>query len=151
YDDPTVKSVYVAFAKRLANQQNRFIQIAVPNYTLADDPTVISVSNGVVLSNGTVIDAVKATAWVAGATAGANANQSLTHTAYDDAVAVHGRLNDSQITKALLNGEFLFELHNGKVVVEQDTNTFTSFNPDKRKHFSKNRVVRTINGIKKDW
>lgn len=151
YDDPTIKSVYVAFAKRLANQQNRFIQIVVPNYAQADDPTVISVSNGVILSNSTVIDAVKATAWVAGATAGANANQSLTHTAYDDAVAVHGRLNDSQITKALLNGEFLFEQHNGKVVVEQDINTFTSFSPDKRKHFSKNRVVRTINGVVKDW
>ena len=103
-----------------------------------------------VLSDGTTLNNVQATAWVAGATAGANVNQSLTYAAYDGAVDVDTRYTHTQIVQALQNGEFLFVPSDGRAIVEQDINTFTSFTPEKRQHFSKNRVIRVLDAIGND-
>lgn len=149
--DPTLKSVYVAFAKRLREDEGRKIQLAVENYPSADYEGVISVKNGVILSDGTTLTAAQATAWAAAATAGAEMNESLTYQAYDDAVDVGTRYTNSQIEAALLAGEFVFTLSNGRPVVEQDINTLTSFTPTKPKSFSKNRVIRVLDGIANDF
>lgn len=94
--------------------------------------------------------AAQTTAWVAGATAGAANNESLTYKAYDDAVDVATRYTNSQIEAALRAGEFLFTPNNGRAVIEQDINTLTSFTPDKGRAFSKNRVIRVLDGIAND-
>lgn len=150
-DDQTLKSLYVSFVKRMRGDEGKKIQVVMPNYPDADYEGVISVKNGVILSDGTVIDAVKAVAWVAGATAGADINQSLTYQAYDDAVDVDTRYTNSQIIDALNNGEFLFSPSDGKAIVEQDINTLTSFTPTKGKQFRKNRVIRVLDGIAVDF
>jgi hypothetical protein len=149
--DSTLKSVYVAFANRLREDEGRKIQIAVENYPSADYEGVISVKNGVILSDGTTLTAAQATAWTAAATAGAEMNESLTYQAYDDAVDVGTRYTNSQIEAALLAGEFVFTLNNGRPVVEQDINTLTSFTPTKPKAFAKNRVIRVLDGIANDF
>jgi len=148
--DETLKGIFVSFVRRLRETEGKKIQVVLPDYPSADYEGVISVKNGVILADGTVIDNVKATAWVAGATAGANVNQSLTYTAYDDAIDVDTRYTHSQIEQALLNGEFLFVPSSGRAIVEQDINTFTSYTPEKGKHFSKNRVIRVLDGIAND-
>lgn len=148
--DETLKGIFVSFVRRLRETEGKKIQVVLPDYPSADYEGVISVKNGVILADGTVIDNVKATAWVAGATAGANVNQSLTYTAYDDAIDVDTRYTHSQIEQALLNGEFLFVPSGGRAIVEQDINTFTSYTPEKGKHFSKNRVIRVLDGIAND-
>jgi Phage tail sheath protein. len=150
-DDATLKSVYVSFTKRLRDEEGKMIQTVVANYPLADYEGVISVKNGVLLSNGTTLSAAQATAWVAGATAGAQMNQSLTYQAYDDAVDAVPRYSNSQIEAAIKSGEFLFTQNNGRAVVETDINTFTSYTPEKRRHFSKNRVMRVLDGIANDF
>lgn len=149
-DDATLKPIYAAYVRRLREDEGKYVQVVLANYPEADYEGVISVKNGVILSDGTVIDAVKATAWVAGATAGAAVNQSLTYTAYDDAVDVDVRYSNSDIIKALNNGEFLFVPRDGKAVVEQDINTFCSFTPTKGKERRKNRVIRVLDGIAND-
>jgi hypothetical protein len=149
--DDTLKSVYVSFIKRLRDQEGKEVQLILENYPAADYEGVISVKNGVVLSDGTVLTAAQATAWVAGATAGAQVNESLTYDAYDDAIDVSPRFTNSQIEAALLAGEFVFTPNGGRAVVEQDINTFTSFTPDKKKHFSKNRVIRVLDGLRNDF
>lgn len=148
--DETLKGIFVSFVRRLRETEGKKIQVVLPDYPSADYEGVISVKNGVILVDRTVIDKVKATAWVAGATAGANVNQSLTYTAYDDAIDVDTRYTHSQIEQALLNGEFLFVPSDGRAIVEQDINTFTSYTPEKGKHFSKNRVIRVLDGIAND-
>jgi hypothetical protein len=148
--DETLKGIFVSFVRRLRETEGKKIQVVLPDYPSADYEGIISVKNGVILADGTVIDKVKATAWVAGATAGANVNQSLTYTAYDDAIDVDTRYTHSQIEQALLNGEFLFVPSDGRAIVEQDINTFTSYTPEKGKHFSKNRVIRVLDGIAND-
>ena len=149
--DATLKGVYSAFARRLRDDEGKKIQVVMENYSTADYEGVISVKNGVVLADGTTLTAAQATAWVAGATAGAAVNESLTYAAYDDAVDANPRYTNSQIITALQAGEFLFTPSNGRAVVEQDINSFTSYTPDKPKSFGKNRVLRVLDGINNDF
>ncbi|MGG1597613.1 phage tail sheath family protein [Paenibacillus naphthalenovorans] len=149
--DATLKGVYASFAKRLRDDEGRKIQVVMENYPIADYEGVISVKNGVILADGTALTAAQAVAWVAGATAAAAANQSLTYSAYDDAVDANPRYTNSQIIAALKNGEFLFTLNNARAIVEQDINTFKSFTPTKGKHFRKNRALRALDGLANEW
>jgi hypothetical protein len=149
-NDSTLKSVYVAFAKRLRDDEGKKIQAVLENYPTANHEGVISVKNGVVLSDGTVLDSISATAWVAGATAAAQVNESLTYQAYDDAIDANPRYTNSQIETALKAGEFLFTQNQGGALVEQDINTLTSFTVTKGKIFSKNRVIRVLDAINND-
>lgn len=149
--DNTLKSLYSAFIRRLREDEGKKVQAVLENYPSADYEGVISVKNGVILSDGTVLTAGQTTAWVAGATAGAALNHSLTYQPYDDAVDVNPRYTNTQIEAALRAGEFLFTANNGKAIVEQDINTLVSFIPDKGKVFSKNRVIRVLDGIANDF
>jgi len=148
--DATLKSVYTAFVKRLRDSEGQKVQAVLENYPTADYEGVISVKNGVVLSDGTSLTAAQAVAWVAAATAAAEMNESLTYSAYDDAVDVSTRYTNSQIVAALLAGEMVFVQNKGRAVIEQDINTLTSFTPTKGKQFSKNRVIRVLDGIGND-
>lgn len=150
-DDVSLKSLYTAFVKRLREDEGKKVQAVIPEYPAADDEGVISVKNGVILSDGTILTAAQACAWTAGATAGAQVNESLTYTAYEDAVDVSPRYTNSQIEAALRNGEFVFSPSNGRAIVEQDINTLTSFTPSKDKQFGKNRVVRVLDGLANDY
>lgn len=149
--DPQLKSLYVSFIKRLRDGEGKLCQLVLENYPLADTEGVISVKNGVQLADGSILEAVEAIAWVTGATAGANVNESLTYQPYDDAIDAVPRYTNSEIITALQNGEFLFTHNDGRAIVEQDINTFTTFTPKKRKHFSKNRVIRTLDGLGNDY
>jgi len=149
--DLSLKSLYAAFARRLREEEGRKIQVVLANYSSADSEGVISVKNGVKLLDGTVLDAQKATVWVAAATAGAPMNKSLTYEAYEEAADADIRYTNSQTVEALQAGEFLFTVSGGRVIVEQDINTFTGYSPEKGKAFSKNRVIRVLDGIANDF
>jgi hypothetical protein len=149
-DDAALKPVYVAFVKRMRETEGKKVQAVLTNYPAADYEGVISVKNGVILSDGTTLTPAQTVAWVAGATAGANLNEALTYTAYDDAVDVTPRYTSTQIEAALKAGEFLFTPSGGRAVVEQDINTLQSFTPEKGRQFRKNRVLRVLDGIAND-
>lgn len=144
--DETIKLAGANFIKRLRDEEGRKCQVVVSGYA-ADSEAVINVKNGVILADGTVIDAVKATGWIAGATAAAGVAQSLTYTAYDGAVDVSPRYVDSDIISALKAGEFLFTEKRGSAVVEQDINSLLTYTSEKSKSFSKNRVIRVLDDI----
>ncbi|MFC5703183.1 phage tail sheath family protein [Cohnella faecalis] len=149
--DNVLKGVYAAFARRLRDTEGTKVQAVLENYPVADHEGIISVKNGVVLSDGTTLTAAQATAWVAGATAAATIAESLTYQAYDDAVDASPRYTNSQTITALEAGELLFTVSGGKAIVEQDINSLTSFTPDKGKQFRKNRVVRVLDGVGNDF
>ncbi|WP_340025975.1 phage tail sheath family protein [Paenibacillus sp. FSL K6-1096] len=149
-EDNSLKSLYSAYVKRLRNTEGKKVQAVLSDYAMADHEGIISVANGVVLSDGTVVDKAHTVAWVAGATAAAAVNESLTYQAYDDAVDADVRFSHSETVAALSGGELLFTYNGGRAVVEQDINTFTSFSTDKGKAFSKNRVLRVLDGIASD-
>ena len=148
--DDVVKSAAVEFIKDIRENEGKKCQVVVANYPQADHEGVISVKNGVVLSDGTKLDSVYATAFVAGATAGAQVNESLTYFKYDDAVDAFPRYTNSEIIETLKSGEIVFVYNGGDVIIEQDINTLTTFDSKKSQTFSKNRVVRTLDAIATD-
>ena len=119
--DTTIKSAAASFINRLREDEGDKRQLVVAKHTV-DDEAVINVKNGVVLSDGTKITPEQATAWVAGASAAAGIDKSLTYDSYDGAVDVTERYLNSEIEAALDNGEFIFVEKRGKVIVEQDIN-----------------------------
>lgn len=152
--DSSIKAVATTFIKRL-KEEGRQVQLVLENYPEADSENVISVKNGVILSDGSKITSDKAVAFVTGATAGANVNQSNTYLEYPGAIDVDTKYTNREIEEALNNGEIVFTISNRKVVIEQDINTFKSFTEDKGKDYRKNRVIRTLfevnNGTRLLW
>ncbi|MCD3211822.1 phage tail sheath protein [Clostridium botulinum C/D] len=152
--DSSIKAVATTFINRLKNE-GRQVQIVLENYPEADSENVISVKNGVILNDGTKITSDKAVAFITGATAWANVNQSNTYLEYPGAIDVDKKYTNREIEEALLKGEVLFTISNRRIVIEQDVNTFKSFTNDKGKDYRKNRVIRTLfevnNGIRLLW
>lgn len=148
--DNTVKMQAVAFIKKMREEEGMPVQAVLADYANADYEGVISVKNGVILSDGTVIDEYKAVYWVAGATAGAALNKSNTYSVYEDSVDVDQRYLNSQIADALDEGSFIFTPSSKGALVEQDINTFTSFTPTKGNILRKNRVLRVLDTLAGD-
>ncbi|QUI25522.1 phage tail sheath subtilisin-like domain-containing protein [Vallitalea pronyensis] len=148
--DTAIKEAFKGWVRRLRDDEGTKVTLVAENYDSADYEGIISVKNGVVLEDGTVIDAKKATAWVAGATAAANTNQSLTYDFYDGAVDVDNKYNYTTIEDAIHAGNFLFTGYDGKARVEYDINTLHTYTADKGRLFRKNRVMRTLDAINHD-
>ncbi|WP_144470982.1 phage tail sheath family protein [Bacillus pumilus] len=146
-----LKATFVAFVKRLRDDQGRKVQGVLPNYA-ANHEGIINVTSGVVLEDGTEITPAKATAWVAGAAAGANFNQSLTFVEYEGAVDTLERLDNDQVEYRLSQGEFLFtfDARDRTVSVEKDINSLTSYTTEKNKTFGKNKIIRVLDAINND-
>lgn len=85
--DSETKGLFVAFVKRLRDDEGKKITCVLTGQK-ADYEGIINVKNGVVLEGGETLPPEKAVAWVCGATAAAEINESLTNTAYDGAVDV---------------------------------------------------------------
>ncbi|WP_448011788.1 phage tail sheath family protein [Bacillus altitudinis] len=146
-----LKATFVAFIKRLRDDQGRKVQGVLANYP-ADHEGIINVTSGVLLEDGTEITPAKATAWVAGASAGANFNQSLTFVGYEGAVDTLERLDNDQVEYRLSQGEFLFtfDARDRTVSVEKDINSLTTYTTEKNKTFAKNKIIRVLDAINND-
>ena len=128
----------------LREEVGKYRKAVLPNYA-ADYEGIINVTNGVVLAEGTVLTAAQATAWVAGADAGASNTQSNTYTRYEGAVGVSGVKSHAEAIAAINKGEFFFSLsEQGEVIAEYDINSLVSFDAPKNKTYRKNRVVRVL-------
>ena len=149
-DDMEVIREAAAFTVRMREQEGKKIQAVVAGYPQANHEGVISVKNGVLLENGTELTAAQATAFAAGMTAGAQVNESNTYGVYDGAADVRERMTGSEIEAALKAGEWVFLPKGNRVVLEQDINTFTAFSPEKGRAFSKNRLLRVMDGLAED-
>lgn len=147
--DETIKALIAAFVKRLRYDNGVKIVGVLYQYD-GDDIGLINVKNGVILADGTTITGDKAVAWVAGASAGAEVNESLTNVAYDGAVDVDIKYTKSQYEAAIQNGEFAFYADNGKARVLTDINSLVTFGDGVSEDWTSNRVVRVMDGWAND-
>lgn len=145
----TIKALIAAFVKRLRYDNGVKIVGVLYQYD-GDDIGLINVKNGVILADGTTITGDKAVAWVAGASAGAEVNESLTNVAYDGAVDVDIKYTKSQYEAAIQNGEFAFYADNGKARVLTDINSLVTFGDGVSEDWTSNRVVRVMDGWAND-
>ncbi|WP_024348033.1 phage tail sheath family protein [Lacrimispora indolis] len=147
--DNTIQAAYVTFIKRMRDNLGKKCQAVMAGIE-SDSDAVISVRNGVVLSDGTTLTPQQTTWWVGGAEAGANYSESLVYAQYPDAVNVSPRLTSTEIDEALSKGQIVFFEEFGSVKVVSDINTLTTYTPDKGEAFSLNQVIRTLDTIAND-
>lgn len=148
-DDSSLKTTFKTFITRLRDDEGKKV-VGVACNLKGDYEGIINVTNGVKLEDGSILTAKDCIAWVAGASAGAQMYESLTYSVFDGAVDAVPRLKNSEFIQALKNGEFVFQFDGDVVKVEQDINSLTTYGQDKNQMFSKNRVIRTLDGINND-
>ena len=141
-DDETVKEMFTIKAKEWRSQQGKNVTFVTNNYNTSDHESVVSILNGVTLEGGEELTAKDAVYWYAAAYANSTTN-SLTYTAYPGAIDCERKTHE-EIVQALRDGHIVYTLNIGRIVVEQDINTYRSFIPEKNRDFSKNKLVRTM-------
>ena len=154
YDDEgsaAIKSAIQTWVEAMRDDEGVKAQAVLANHDDADSEAIINVTQDVKLANGMVLTAAQVTAWVAGITAGARINQSNTGRKYVGAVDVVPRLTKSEMEEAVQNGKFIFKVDSAQnVTAVYDINSLTRITPEKGKQFTKNRLIRTIDGINND-
>ena len=148
--DATVRQAFIAFIQRIAAQSGRYAQLVTTGAAGANSRFVINNVSGVVLEDGATLTPQETAWWLAGAEAGAQYYQSLSYAAYPGAADVSPRQTGSQIEDAILAGNVVLSEEFGKVRVETDVNTLTTYTPDIGKVFHKNRTMRVCNTLAND-
>lgn len=102
-------------------------------------------------------DAHALVAWVAGAEAGCNVNESCTNMMYDGEYKVKCNHSQSELEKCLdksvsdgHGGQFVFHLVYGDVRVLEDINSLVTTTVDKGDDFKYNQTIRVIDQIAND-
>lgn len=142
--ESTLIQTYAAFVERVSENVGQKCQAVMAQASACNSEWVISVDNGVELSDGTVLTPHQCTWWLGGAEAGALYNDSLTYAQYPYAVGAVPKLADDQVTQAVQAGKVVFIDSFDTVKVCTDINTFTSYMVDKGPEYSKNRVMRVL-------
>jgi hypothetical protein len=148
-DDPDVKALFIAFEKRMIQEEGKYLQVAVPDDN-SDFEGVLSAKNGVILEGGVHVTNVMATAYLAGATAACPLTESLTNAPYIGAVDVDTRYTTAQQTEFAKSGQIVFipsPVGGNSVVIQKDINTLTTFTKTHTYAMSKNKVIRTLFSI----
>lgn len=147
-ENSSLMTAVVSKIKYLREDVGKYRKAVISNYA-ADYEGIINVCNGYVLSDGTVVDATMATAWVAGADAGADCITSNTYKPVEDAADIYGLLSHTEAVAAIKAGKFFFSFNeSNEVVVEYDINSLVSFaRQRKAKSWRKNRVLRVMDSF----
>lgn len=141
--DGSMKAAIKTKIKYLRESMGRGVQAVVPDFP-ADYEGIISIKNGYAIDDDK-LSAAEATAWVAGASAGASYVESLTYDAVDGATDLVDALTHEEYVDAINKGHFAFSIsEENKVIVEYDINSLTSFKQPKDETYRKNRVVRVM-------
>ena len=150
YTTPANHATIKTWVEAVRNDEGVKIQAVMPDYD-GDSEAIINVTQAVKLADGTELTNAQTCAWVAGITAGANVNQSNTGRKYVGAIDVIPRMTKTEMEAAIAAGEFIFKVDTAQnVTAVYDINSLTSISPDKGKAFTKNRVIRAIDGINND-
>ena len=154
YDDEgsaAIKSAIQTWVEAMRDDEGVKAQAVLANHDDADSEAIINVTQRVKLADGKELTPAQTTAWVAGITAGARINQSNTGRKYVGAVDVVPRLTKSEMETAVQNGKFIFKVDSAQnVTVVYDINSLITVPSEKDKQFTKNRLIRTIDGINND-
>lgn len=148
--DSATRAAFISFVQRISSREGRYSQLVTTGAANADSRFVINNLSGAVLEDGTELTPQEVCWWLAGAEAGAQYYQSLSYAAYPGAVDVLPRLTGSQIEAGILAGDIVLSEEFGKVRIETDVNTLTTFTQDIGEVFRKNRTMRACNNLAND-
>lgn len=138
----------VSKIKYLRDDCGKYRKAVVADY-VCDYEGIINVVNSYTLSDGTALTHAQATAWVAGADAGADCVTSNTYKVVEDAADIVDLLTNAEAIAAIKAGKFFFSFNEkSEVAVEYDINSLTSYGDGKKaKSWRKNRVLRVLDSF----
>lgn len=143
----TINSTVPTFIRSMREDEGKYVQAVVANYDSANYEGIINNVNGAII-NGTTITAVEFTAYVAGITAAATMTESNTGKVIEGATQIVGQLTNDQIVSGLKTGKFILSANqDGAIKVEQDINSLHNYTDDLDYNFTKNKVMRVLDGI----
>lgn len=155
--DDTVKSLAVAFNKRLRDEMGIKFQLVIYKYPTADFMGVISVKNKCVDgmskdSEGKKVypDEAAAVYWTTGAECGCAVNASCQNKAYDGEYQIDTDYTQAELSAAIKAGEFVFHSVNEKVRVLDDINTMVTTTDTQGDVFKDNQTIRVIDQLAND-
>lgn len=126
------------------------VQGVIPNY-IAGKEYIINPVQSIILEGGTELPIGAVACYVGGITAGANIYESNTGLKYIGAIDVKPRMTRTEMETAIKAGKYIFKVDNSQNVTSvYDINSLTSVTPEKNKTFTKNRAIRTFDGIGND-
>ena len=155
YTDTAVDvTSYITKVKSWRDDVGKKCQVVVYNQstTAPDHEGVINVVSTVAEASASTntAKAYELVAWVAGAEAGCQINQSITNKKYNGELTILTPKTQSQLATCLTSGQFVFHLSYGDVCVLEDINSLTTTTTDKGEDFKYNQTIRVIDQIAND-
>lgn len=150
--DTQIKNVLKAFVERLRNEDGNKVVGVVSSMESPDSVGIINVSvpDGGADEKGEVTEEQIA-AYIAGASAAADVNQSNTNHVCAGLVSIKNPLTKRQMEQAIKAGKMVIYKDDGKVRILADINSLTTFvDGGATKDWTSNRVIRTLDGIASD-
>jgi hypothetical protein len=146
--DATLLTACKTKIKYMRENEGKTVQAVVAGMTSPDYEGIINVDNGYVLDSGT-LTAAQATAFVAGATAGASYTESNTYRSVEGALSVNGVKTHEEAVAAIKAGKFFFSVsESGDVIMEYDINSLVTFADGKGESYRKNRIIRVLDAFR---
>ena len=153
-DDDTIHGILAAAAIRLRDEQGREVQAVVPNNTSINrynNEGVIEVGNSVKMEDGSKLFIYQFCGFIAGATAAATDNVSLTYARVEGAIAAEPALTDEATLASIREGMLVVRATRNFVRIEMDINSLVDVTgTDKSTFFAKNRVMRVLDSFR-NW
>lgn len=134
-DEEKIKTLYIAFAKRMRDEIGIKLQAVVFNKA-SDSVACVNVKNG-----------KEIIPWVTGVIAGTAVNASATNMKYDGEYAVDTDYTQLALEEAIKAGEFVLHSVNGEVKVLEDINSLVTTTDEQGEIFKDNQTIRVIDYI----
>lgn len=144
--EESIKSLYEAFVKRMRDEVGAKFQVVLYQKA-ADFEGVINVKNKVTDEGWSESSLVY---WVTGVAAGCAINKSNLNKAYDGEFTVDVDYTQTQLIKAIQNGEFTLHKVGTDVRVLEDINSLVTTTDTKGDIFKDNQTIRVIDQIAND-
>lgn len=144
FDDEDLQEVLIEFTKRMRDEKGIKFQYITYNIE-ADYEGVVNVANSTYNTTDSGI-----CAWVCGACAGCNINESLTNIKYDGEQEAVVPSSQAYIERLLGKGYFLLHKVGDDIRVLKDINSLISITTEKGEVFQNNQTVRVCDQIATD-
>ena len=142
-----IKSLFVAFTKRLRDEVGAKFQTVLYKYEKADYEGIISVDNKV-LDSGELESSL--IYWTVGAEGGCAVNKTVENKKYDGEFTVNATAKQSDLVAGIKAGKFIFHKVGDDVRVLNDINTLITYTTEKGEDFSSNQVMRVLDQVAND-
>ncbi len=144
--EDTVKSLYIAFTKRLRDSVGVKFQMVLYN-SASDYEGVVNVKNKVLDSEESESSLVY---WVTGVIAACAVNASNTNKIYNGEYEVEASYTQTELEQAIKKGEFTLHQVGSDIRVLKDINSLVTTTADKGEIFKSNQVIRVVDQIATD-